>query len=407
MNISSQPLHFGWNAAVDIGSSNGTTGKAVIYDDHWKKINGTSSAQTLQKIESNDNFLNSVTRLIKSLYLPVAQGLNKKEQLGKVLVFFMPGQPIGNKIPYPNGLNTATGEMLANLDLNKIPKSIKGQSNIALHQDVRVITLNDVAGGLAKALSQMAQNHPKLFKPGMEALYLMSGGGLGVAHASYTNDGQTKPSIRLEMSEMADIPYPYPWKKAFLIGGINANVTKLLEDFTDSLPAHLDHTKQKFLASRNGKAVTSFKEASLLIPNITRKEYELASKIAINSYINMLAYLAALRVYMGTNLVIISGQVAKGVKGYVEQHPALFEQDIRNYDRVPHPQDRSPFEKVFLSRVWNQLSPAGQSQFKIRKFDLISDIHVIDNTEGAPFIAKGWFANRGDRFIIPASVFKP
>lgn len=412
---SAPSLKFGYTVGFDVGASKATgTGKVAVFDRGWNKVGGTTQPQELCPggAASFESFVSGIAGLAKNI-LKSAKAALKGDNKADAMIFFVPGQPdLDGRVPYLSNLRTVDGQSVTDLRLDQVPDKL----GIAKSKDFRLIAMNDMGGGIAAALARLKEQHPDKFKPGMDMIYMMTGGGFGFGEARYSSDGSGKPGtgeVHLQLTELGNIPYPAaPLGKDGIPPSLEeagGSLRALLDNFTDNLPARYTSAQQEAIkAAGNGKVVTSYTDAQAMLPDLTEAEYTQAAKFSVDRYIDALAYVTGIKIYSGTNLAVIAGGIAGGIKRFVDEHQDLFARELADFQNIPGTDSQKDdcFDKVFVSRVWHQLKPVAKSQFVKNGFDVVSDIKLPDNTDGTPYIAKGRFADRGDHYIIPASAFE-
>lgn len=421
-----QPLRFGWNQAVDIGTSQGINAKIQVYDDAWNPLSAISPPQRMtypsfpttplnndeQLKFSAGNNKNALEVLITAMAQNLKQVVSKIDEqinLGKNLIFFVPGQVQDNVVSRMG----AGSETLHQFDLKPLPdllrQKLKGLSKLHAHQEPHLIVLNDMAGGTAASMAQLAQKHPEKFKPGLDATYLMSGGGLGMAGVSYVADQHATPQIKIDLMELGCLPTPKLEPNGQISRPMSPLLASRLEDFTDALPARYAPQKASVIGSCNTEIITNYDKARTFLPGLSKAEFLRAACKSTRDYQDVLGGYLRYRIATGSNLAILGGKTAAGYRDFINAHPTQFAAEVGEYDQHfqrPDDHHKSVFDKVFLVRVRRQLPEKLQELFDMRQFDVVSDVNIDSNTEGAPYIAQGWFQNRSDRFAIPTHAFQ-
>jgi hypothetical protein len=420
---------FGWNMGVDVGVSIGPNEKVSLYDDQWTKIGGTTESQVVLPAKSspqgqNQAMLINMSCVMSNILARFASNISPQQANGNTLVFFMPSQQRQNVVDWIYH----EPKPVENLDLNQIPALLRNnlvlaqqagkpvhtqQKPITLSPNVRLITLGDVAGGMASSVTQIARLHPDKFKPGMEAIYMMAGGGLGIGNVEYLKEDNIPGLIRLETTEEACVPVSRKLANgqySTKVDSGGACLEGIMSNFADGLPSRFSPAQKEALRkNKNGRIATDYQQARKTLPDLNPAEHAQAAQKACREFIASLACVATMKVYSGGNLAIIAGGIAGGVRDYVNNHPEQFVLELQTYQSIPKPsgkpgeKPKSSFDQVFLATLWNQLGDKGL--FLKKDFDVISDVIVHNNTDGTPYVAQGHYDNRDDRFVIPTSVF--
>jgi|GEM_PF-2527079 len=418
--VSRSGPHFGWNAGMAIDTPQGINGKVAIYDDAWHRIGGTSEPQWLtvrhQPIAPN-TLAQKITQAFIQTASRCAQLIPGNQTAGNTLVFFLPSQLHNGVLDWiDNG-----SDPVKNFDfkpvLGQIAAALSRSANplLSLNPNAKVILLNDMAGGSAAAIAKLARQHPDKFKPGLDAVYLMSSGGLGMSGITYEDDGQTRPLVRFQMTEIAAMPHPRRVSNGEFVMGrrLGADIYALLEDFTQALPPRYpDAQKTTLRHMLNGKIATDYQTAVRFLPGLSLSEFQAAACFGVRDYMDSLACNLRDKIATGNNLAILGGTMAAGLRDFVNANPALFATELQQYSVLmwqnklpPNNGPKSAFDKVFMVRLYGQLNDFARMLIRNEGFDVVSDLDIADNTEGTPYIAQGWFQNRSDRFAVPAEVF--
>jgi hypothetical protein len=413
---------FGWQVGVDVGTSMGANAKMALYDDNWNLLGTTKQSQRIA-LQSNNNpqIIDTIGAQIASLVKALSYKIPPGQGAGKTIIFFTPEQAPNGVVSNIDNLRSS----IKNLDLKQEPADVQahldatnpfrvsqGAEPLTVSPQTRLLVLNDMAGGSAKAVDELAKRYPNKFRPGLDALYLMTGGGLGNSGIRYTDDGPKQ--IHIDLSELGwGVPYQH-WnaKGQKVTSQPVAGVYELLDDFAYRLPSRFSNQRSSLPNLRDAKLITDYNVAQYVLPGLTLREHQAAAAGTSRLYIDSLGYVASLKIADGCNLAILGGRVATGIKDFVNQNPQAFLQELRAYENMPiaakvgHGPNKSTFDKVFLSRLY-QANPNVQNQFEHHHFDVISDLNVINNAQGTPYISKGWFSHRVDRFTIPVEAFDP
>lgn len=409
-----------WNQVCDIGTSHGLSAKIQLYSDKWeplskvsspKRITTPSSVQGTAKYSETNN-KNALNALVEAMANNLRQAFSKDKSstaLGRHLILFVPGQIKNNVVSRMGG----GSDVLHQFDLKplstQLQEKLKTDPHLKINHETQITAINDMAGGAASAISQLAKKHPEKFIPGLDATYLMSGGGLGLAGISYEDDKHSVPQVKIHLMELACLPNPKLQSGNQYTSLMNPLLAARLEEFAAALPERYHTQKAKIIDSRNTQIVTEYTKAREFLPSLTEEEYLTAACHSAREYLDLLGGSLRSRIATGSNLAILGGKTCAGYRDFVNSHPTLFKEELddykQNFQRTDEAQ-KSTFDRVFLVRTRRQLPEKLQGLFDMRHFDIVSDVNVDNNTEGAPYIAKGWFQNRSDRFAIPASAFR-
>ena len=127
-----------------------------------------------------------------------------------------------------------------------------------------------MTGGSAAAITKLAKQHPDKFQPGMDAIYLISGDGLGITNIYYEADVHTQPLIQLQMTEIGSLPHSCEVKETgeFSMKPVGGDLEVLLKDFTQALPPRYSVIQKTTLENtQNGKIATDYSMALRYLHN--------------------------------------------------------------------------------------------------------------------------------------------
>jgi len=419
----SRSLRFGdWHLVTDIGTSAGISARMQAYNDNWQPLGKTSvpirlttpSADNAPVRFSKANNKTALDRLVEAMADLLKQifPLEKKEPApssGKSLVLFIPGQVQDNVVSQMG----AEPEALYECDLDSLPsqlqKTLQATPHLQVSSSAKMIVLNDMAGGTAAAMAQLAQKYPDKFKPGLDATYMMTGGGIGIAEAFCEgNKHSSDAQVQIHLMELGALRN----RRLESNGEDGSRMSPLLEDrlkeFAAALPKRYEALKSTLINSRDARIITDYSYACQFIPDLTQAEFLKAATKSTRDYLDMLGGYLRIRIATGSNLAILGGKTCAGYRDFVNAHSNQFHEELNEYDqhfKRPDNKQKTIFDKVFLVRVRRQLPEKLQGLFDMRKFDIVSDMNISSNTEGARYILQGEIQSRSDRVAIPAKAF--
>jgi hypothetical protein len=290
---------------------------------------------------------------------------------------------------------------------------------IPVAADCNVVAVNDMGGGTLATCSELRKKHPELFKPGMKLLYLMSGGGLGAAKANFvqvkaTSGQPERNDVQLMLTQLGISPW-YEDKKGMHDYEIEAAAKPaLVNNFVGKLP----YWKRRSTPSNpgktmSGKVVTTYDEAKTVYNTLRQSQYQKAARYAVDRYIDAIAMLTARSLYEGTNVLVLAGGVAGGVKKFVDDdHSDFLAKDQQVFQQndlngLLQGFRYSTFDKILAGRIWSKLNQKGKDEYRNNHFKIVTDIEVQNNTMGAPYLAKAQQTSTNDLWIVPAEAFNP
>jgi|GEM_PF-4334360 len=375
---------FGKGLALDIGASGGGSSKFQEIDNAGTP-RGESYTFPMRSFLNGDDFVKAVAENANKV-----PNVSPPHEKLDVIVANLPGQPTrpGVMAAFVN-LKTEQGERPRHIDFNQLGKHLGNPS-------ARLIAVNDLVGGIAEVVHQISQKFPDRFKTGEKITYAVSGGGLGMLDADIG-----KKSLNIASSEcgyIQDFTRKDKSLESLLISpssvtGLKVNFFKRLKESINSPMPHPGPLP--------GETVTQYKSARKLFPHLTKDQYRKAANQAIDEYMDGLKTAFLGRIHNGSTLAVLSGPVVIGVKNYLQKRPEYFKKEIEAYDQKFPGQDRPVFEKIFLNRAYLSLNPGMQELYKVRNFDVITDIHIPNNTTGARHLIQGHHGSRGDSYKIP------
>jgi len=407
-------ISFGHKIIVDCGASkkhNGSLKISVLSDETNKEIYKSNGVVCENGFKKDEDFLNGLAKGIADSY---DKSKSKIEQLNPTdkeltgLVIYSPGPTINNFSPImQNLLKVGTNQSLTNIDFKDMPpilESLMANKGINISNKFKVIATNDMIGAGTSIAKKLVQN-PE-FKEGYEITFMMAGGGLGVGQIEHMGD-----NVLIKTSE---------------IGGINlfgtdetpethgACVRALIKNFSNNLLSNQD--TEKLIKIGNAKIATQYpidadsKEAEalmktglfknigidgtnqLVFKNISEDAHKNASKEAINKFIESISIIGANKIAEGTNGIIVTGPLAKGIKASIEKNPELF--------------DNKNFNELIKDKIDSLLDDSGKTMASLYNFKIITDIDVKNNTDGGNLILQGNFVGkekRGNWLSVPIS----
>jgi len=337
--------------------------------------------------------------------------IDKKEPAssGQSLVLFVPGQVQDNVVSQMG----AEPEALYECDLDSLPsqlqKTLQPTPHLKVSSNAKMVVLNDMAGGTASAMAQLAQKHPKKFTPGLDATYIMAGGGLGMAGVFCEGDKRSPDAqVNIHLMELGCLPHPKLKSNGQYGSLMNTLLSGRLKEFAAALPKRYRALQSTLIDSRDAQIITDYRHACQIIPGLTQPEFQKAATKSTREFLDMLGGSLRNRIATGSNLAILGGKTCAGYRDFVNGHSNQFHEELNEYDqhfKRPDDKQKTIFDKVFLVRVRRQLPEKLQGLFDMRKFDVVSDMNISSNTEGARYILQGEIQSRSDRVAIPAKAF--
>lgn len=419
-----KPVKFGLMASVDIGSSDGMTAKTAFFTDEGKYIE-PDAEQNLKsenvKTDTAEDALQNLTALIRQRLADTSlRDLSWDQKELRRMFFFIPDRPKANgHVPVIHNIKVKNGEPLQNLRLDYLPgrlRSVAGHSEEELPNNIRVgscnvVAVNDMGGGTLAAAGALRRFHPELFKPGMKLLYLMSGGGLGVAKANfvqtYLPSGDTdRRDLHLMLTQAGISPW-YEDKNGMHDYEISAAAAPaLVRNFVSELPYW---QKRKTPGTVSGETVTTYDDATKVYKTLSQRKYQNAARYAVERYIDAIAMLTARSLYEGTTVMVLAGGVAGGVKDFVNNDKSDFlSNDLQTFqnEKLPNLDRYTKFDRVLAGRIWSKLNQKGRDEYLNNQFTIVTDIKVPNNTMGAPYLAEAQQTSTNDLWIVPAKAFE-
>jgi len=380
---------------MDIGASQGGSLK-LQETDNAGNPKGSCKNYQIPAFKTQAEFIANIKDLVVKFGKTQPPQFPASEKLEKILVF-APGLPTGKPGIFSafSNLKLPNGQILKDIDFNELKRKLGSPR-------AQIITLGDVVGGLADAVSQMAKARPKHLFSGQKITFAVTGGGLGMVNG-VINDNKELQITCSEAGTIIDELTGAPLEVS------RTSVTALTDNFSKHLKEHsLLNLTPETQKKMTGKAVTDYAEARKVIPQLTPAQHQAASEAAVQNFIAGLVNAYHFRVNSGTKLAVLGGPVLGGIKDYLEKNPNPYQQEIREYDqRFPSQKGRPVMEKVFLQSLYNQLSDSQKTFFMRNSFDVITDIPVLNNTSGAKYVLQGKPGSHEYHYNIPLSVFKP
>jgi hypothetical protein len=392
-------VKFGSWATFDLGASDRYRGhlRVKLLDDAGnpigKPLDGPACDQPFQQ---SDDLITGIGQLIAKAYQQ-AQAILPVEDKLKGVIGFVPAQTKNNIVAHFANLETQSGQKLANVNFNDLVGILK-EHGVKLAAKPKVVVTNDMMGGTAFVASKLAGE--PTFKEGFHGVYMATGGGFGVAELTYEEGDK----LKIKATENGHLT---------TTGNVSleasvASAPAIINNFAKALGLD-DKTRQTLVAAGDARVVTQLPKAQAVLPRLTERQHKQAGLLAMNQYLDGVSTLIANKVLDGINTVVLAGPLAHGVKHSVETNPKDFQSDLDEY-ALHHSDDRvSPFEKVLINRVWNRLDETGQTQFRVNRLQLKTDLEVNDNTAGSWYLSQGHFVGehvRGNWFSIPVKAFQ-
>ncbi len=414
-------INFGFGIVFDNGAStNQGSYKGSIVSGEGKPVgNVVNNVVCIDGVKSTDDYLKGLGKNIAITAIlnhSAIMQLPESDRNIDYIVGFPPTQTIKNYASMIANLKDETGESLRCINYNdllgkgyiseNLDKEVTSKSKsertyldiepnrtnnadiIKVSKDCKLVVTNDMVGGISYVANVLLSDpkYKNLMEEGASFVYIATGGGMGVAFADMDRDG----IIKIKASECGHTKEP---DRDFSLEAGGASSPALIKNFAQNLGLNQEQV-DKVAASRNGKIVTDFKTAQtelkkLVDYNLSESSYYLASKDAINRYMDDIAYFCHGKVLEGVNFVVLAGPVVNGIKEYIKQNNSE--------------DNQTTFDDILTKKIYdNLLEDMAKDQFKSNKFRVISDISVPDNTLGGRFLPNGQFIgeNRGNWFEI-------
>ena len=229
---------------------------------------------------------------------------------------------------------------------------------------------NDMAGAGACLLKQIKEQHPELLQKGEEIIYLYPGGGLGTGIIMVDDD-----NIKIKPTEIQHIEKNHAENDSLETEVRAANLRK---NYADALEIY----EVRHLLGENTMVVDNYEVTKSILPYITEEEHNIASKYAIDKYMDSFAQLIATRVCESKlKTVVITGPIANSIRNSVNKNPEF--EDIKK-----GPND-DKFSAHLKKKIQRHMTPVGLSLLGNPDDLNIIFLKIKDNTEGAQLLQKG------------------
>jgi hypothetical protein len=366
---------FGVKAGFDLGGSDRERGHLRV-----KLFNNADQPlpDAYDGIVAENGFPTSES-LVEQIAQKIAQTWQKAKSLGHVpqdeplthVVGTVPGPAKQGKVSLLTNVLDKLGKPLSDIDFNALTHNLP---------EAKVLLLNDMAGGTAKALELMLADKQNPLKPGQRATYMAVGGGFGVADFAHSGH-----SADLYLGEGGHQNAVGGQGKNLEMSG--ASVGSLLSSFASGL--NVSPVVAKALQATGDARLVFNKEAFVKrFPNVSTANFQSSSIAAQRQLIDAVMQGVAVKLLAGYNAAVLTGPLLSGLMRSIDSHPQAFAADSQVALQALGDNAASlPFhQQVLMGRLWQQLDGAGQGLVKQNGFHFKTDMMVPDNLEGVPML---------------------
>jgi|GEM_PF-6681909 len=419
----------GYHIVIDNGSSKPNKGSlkvAIVSDETGELLfsSGNVNDETLNEVCPEgftctlDYVYGFVTNIIK--YVGLARNkINRLAPENRILTgiaLLVPCQVVNNGTGIIANLVDKQGNKLTNVNWNLIIPKLRESGRISMldENSFRFVVANDICGAAARIAQIMANNtsYDNRFGTGFYATVVMAGGGCGGAHIKVYDE-----LIQIEAIEPG-------MTRSFTVNnhieGYGASGYAILNNFAEALglskegslaikyignariatqyivnlnkyshESYLFRNSGLFDEIGNNDSLSSFK-----LKNITEEAHTKACKKAVDTFIDAIGQIAAIRVTDLINMFILTGPLAAAIKerlGIIKEY------------------HNTRIEDLIWNRTKLYLNPNTVSTAESNGFQIICETNIPDNTVGGSLLLKSNVIGhglRGSWFDIPIQEFK-
>lgn len=413
-------VNFGHFLLGDSGASDRKRSslKLTLVSDSGEILDTFEGKSCPEGFKKNEDYVNGISEQISKFAAKNTGTINKlrgtDKQL-KAVMIYAPGAAIDNKIGVIKNLVLENEEPLKNIDFNDVLTNLKQtypQNGLKIAPKAKLIATNDMIGTGGALLNKLLEI-PNKIKNGYRASFYMAGGGLGAGEIEVVDN-----KVLLKSTEGGHVRASGTGENIKVLESYGASSTALITNFAKALGIDKENIKN-LVSTANGRIVTDYviktdkadeiaalqktelfnekisgDKHSFSLAGIDKATHEKACKKTINKFIEALAIGSSNKIIEGSNDIILTGPLTKGVGFTIKENPHMFKNQT--------------LTQLIMKRASKLMDAAGESMSKLYNINIIDDIPVSNNTQGGLTALKGEFAGegRGNWLLIPLKALK-